>query len=169
MNSRHYITLLAATLASSLIIGCSPEKKETPSSSQTTSEKAETVVKNSTETVKEVAADTHDAIADTWDSIKDATYDERVDFSNSIASMATSIDNNIDALGEKTGTLSEEAKESWNNGMENLREARDDLNEKLENLGDATADTWDEAREEVSDAWTRVELAYNNLKQDVNS
>ena len=105
-----------------------------------------------------------DAASDTWDSVKNATYDERMKLRASADRFGQQVDRKLEEWGAKSSGLSGDAQAAWNKGVANLKEARGDLSDALAKLGNATAETWDKTKQEVGEAWSRVQAAYRDLE-----
>lgn len=117
----------------------------------------------------EAMQDTQEATVATWNKLAAATYDERQAFAEGVDELAERIDQGTDQLADHGQTLSADARESWNSGLANLKEARTELAEELQELNQATAANWEAAKQEVAAAWRKVETAYDDLSASMSS
>lgn len=164
MKSSHHIAVIAVFVSALCALsGCKPKESQTPPA--TTIGSAPT--QGTPAAVPPSLAD--DPLATTWASIKDATYEERADFRDRVDHLSDVMDRRMDELVAKAGNASGEAREKWNQGVTEFEAARADLDQRLESFKDTSAETWDEAREGVADAWERVQNAYRELEQDVRN
>jgi len=165
MNSVYhtYVTIAALGVVPLVFSACSDKQESTVAeSARSAYEKTSDSIGKATDTVADVSAEK-------WEQLKESTYDQRAEFRSGIDKMAASVDRNVEQWNEKAGELSGEAKETWNNGVAELREARENLKEELDRIGDASVETWNDARARVANAWERVEDAYQDLEEKVQS
>jgi hypothetical protein len=152
MKTQRSLFLLIATISPAALLlsgGCSKNNRE-PS-----------VVQDTKAAVKDAAADVKEAVVDSWESIKDFTYEKRTDFSAAVDRMAKKLDDKVVALKAKTADVSDAAAKDRENALKELDEARADLKSKFADLGNATADTWADAKAQVTLAWQKVQAAYD--------
>jgi hypothetical protein len=156
-----HIRLLAlAGLAGVALAGCS--KKEEP---------AQPRASESTPRIDAPAApgsttldNAKDAMADTWDNVKDFAYDQRTNFVAGVRNMAMRFDHQLDSWTADAPERKADQKDAWNKAVAEYRSARANLDTQLTNLGNATSETWDNAKENVSKAWSDVSRAFHDLQ-----
>lgn len=146
-------------VASLSFLGCSDRKKDQASS----------IVADVKDTAVAAYDKSKDATTDAWNELAASTYAERQSFKSGIDHLAAKIDAETNNLADHSAELSDDARESWSVGMENLKQARAELAAELNDLGEATAENWDEAKHQVVIAWAKVETAYQNLEQKMTS
>jgi hypothetical protein len=108
-----------------------------------------------------VVQDIKATAVDTWDSVKNFTFEQRTDFSASMARMTQSMDNEIAAAKTKLNTAPDAAAKDREAAVKDYDDARADLKKSLANLNNATADNWADAKAKVAAAWQRVKAAYD--------
>ena len=152
MKTQRTLLLALAALSPAIVVftgGCS----------KSTDTKVSDAVQDTTTAVKGVAIDIKDDAVATWNRIKDVTYDKRSDFTTGINNATQKMDDKVAELKTKfTPETPERAK-----AQKDYDEARAELKAKLTDLGNATADTWADAKAQVSKAWDKVEASYDNL------
>ena len=170
MNPRHAFFLLLASAGSAalLVSGCS-KTDDSGSTVEVVKNDAKVVIQDTKVTVTNAAADVKDAASDSWDSIRGYTFDKRAEFSARINRMSDDMDAKVHEMNDKLAGLPDGAARDRDAAMKEFNAARADLKSKLSGLGDATADTWADAKEKVSQAWTRVQAAYDRLKPAAGS
>lgn len=164
-----------ATLAAALS-GCSREKSATPAPPRVTqtapaptpSEPAQ-MLKKAQVATSNAMADAGNALAASWENIKDYTYEKRADFSAGFGRMASSLDEQVQALKAKRATVPEASVKDWDFNMKELEDARADLRSKLSELGKASSETWALAKERAAEAWKRAQEAAAKVKSSTTS
>lgn len=121
-------------------------------------------VENTKAAAKDAAVAVKDTAVDTWDSIKDYTYEKRVDFADHLDRMAAKRDTEVAALNAKAVHMSDEAAIAREKAKQDYADARAYLQTQTDHLRTVTSDTWDDAKEKTSEAWKRVQAAYEKLK-----
>ena len=146
--------LLALTLISPaalvLVGGCA----------KSTDTKVADAVQDTKVAVKDAAIDIKDDTVATWNRIKDFSFDKRSDFSSGIDSATKKMDDKLAELKAKATPDTPERTKA----RQDYDDARAELKAKLADLGNATADTWADAKAQVSKAWDKVEAAYDKIK-----
>ena len=161
MNT-HFALVACAGLGLAVLTGCSP-RDDDPAKPVT---RTEQTLDRAADSTRDAALRAGDTLSDAWDDVVNATYDDRARVRASLENMANSADSKWDELQARGATLSASAKDSWNEGMEELREARSDLRREINELGDATAENWDKAKAEVGAAWERVRRSLSELEDE---
>lgn len=128
--------------------------------SKSTGDKVADAVQDTKVAVKDAAIDIKDDTVATWNRIKDYTYDKRSDFASNIDSATKKMDEKLaDLKAKATADTPEKSK-----ARQEYDEARAELKAKLTDLGNATADTWADAKAQVSKAWDKVQASYDKIK-----
>ena len=125
---------------------------------------------DSSKNIQEAKADASKAVAEvkaaavnTWDSIKDFTYDRRADFCAGIDRLAKDLDDKAAVVKAKLAGVPDATAKERAEALKEYDEARADLKVKLTELGNATSDTWADAKAKASEAWKRVQGAYDRV------
>lgn len=121
-------------------------------------------VENTQAAAKDAAVAVKDTAVDTWDSIKDYTYEKRADFADHLDRMAAKRDTEVAALNTKAVHLSDEAAIAREKARQDYADARAYLKTQTDHLRTVTSDMWDDAKEKTSQAWKRVQAAYEKVK-----
>lgn len=127
---------------------------------KSTDTKVADAVQDAKVAVKDAAIDIKDGAVSTWNRIKDYTFDKKADFASGIDSATKKMDETLaDLKAKATADTPEKTK-----ARQEYDEARAELKAKLADLGNATADTWADAKAQVSKAWDKVQASYDTLK-----
>jgi hypothetical protein len=105
-----------------------------------------------------------------WAEIKDCTYDTRAQFFTGLKQMEAVVDAQISELTAKRAAMksSVDTKE-WDFAMKEMNDARSYLKSVGSELMKANADTWNQQKETVSQAWLRTQAAYDKVKSSTTS
>ena len=158
MKITHSLLLVAALSPAGLLL-----------SSCAKTEEAQSVAQSTKTAVKELATDVKATVSDSWDSIKEYTYEKRTDFAAALDRMAEKRDAEIQAMNAKVTGLPDAAAKDRDKAVKEFNEARSYLKSQLADLRTGTADTWADAKEKVSQAWLRLQAAYDKVKASPTS
>ncbi len=175
MKATHLLPLSTfAGLAALSLLVCSCRAKDDPSpptppaaGTDRATPPAPAIPSGATAAAKE-DADSATASA-TWATIKDAAYDKRADFIAGLNLMMKRLDSGIQALNAKRATMKDGAAADWDFNMKELNNARDYLQSMGSELEKATDGTWTDAKDKVTQAWTRVRNAYDKVTHSTTS
>lgn len=150
-NRRNLLLVLSLISPAALVLsgGCS----------KSTDDKVSDAVQQTKVAVTDVAVDVKDGGVSTWNRIKDFAYDKRSDFTDGINNATQKMDDKVAELKTKFTPASPERAKA----QKDYDDARAELKAKLTDLGNATADTWADAKAQVSKAWEKVQASYDNL------
>jgi hypothetical protein len=112
-----------------------------------------------------VVEDIKNAASDTWTSIKDFTYEQRVQFSDSVDRMSAKMDHRVDDIRAKTPTASDSTSATKRAAIKDYDDARVDLKASLAELNAATAEHWADAKAKVEAAWRRMKADYDKATE----
>lgn len=111
-----------------------------------------------------------DAVAARWTDIKDYTYDMRAQFYAGLSRLEARVDAQIGELNARRATMNGTIDtKNWDFEMKEMREARSNLRSVRGALSRATAETWNQAKEKVGQAWVRTQSAYASVKSSTTS
>lgn len=103
-----------------------------------------------------------------WDAIKDLTFDQRADFSAGLLQMEDQLDAQIGDLKAKRAAMTADTKD-WDFAMKGLAVARSYLQSTAAEAARATADTWDQEKDKVREAWLKAQDAYDKVRTSTTS
>ena len=153
MKTSHSLLLIAALSPAAILLSGCAKADAVQQAAQTTKAAA-----------KDIVADVKTAAVDSWDSIKDYTYQKRNDFADTLNRMASKYDADIREMNAKVKDLPEAAAEERDRALKEFNEANIYLKSLLMDLRTGTADTWDNAKKKVAEAWEHVQAAYEKVK-----
>ena len=105
-----------------------------------------------------------------WLDIKDNTYDTRATLFAGFERLVARVDEQIVELTAKRAAMPSTAyTKDWDFAMKEMENARSYLKGMGEELNKATAQTWDQQKEKVGQAWTRTQEAYAKVKASTTS
>jgi hypothetical protein len=103
------------------------------------------------------------AAAASWEAIKDYTYEQRADFAAGVARLESQLDGQVAELNAKRAAMTADTKE-WDFNMGEMTKARSYLISIATEVGKASADTWNDEKEKVGQAWVRAQDAYDKVR-----
>jgi hypothetical protein len=143
--------ILAAGLVPALIIGSAGCSKSDNAAASAHLQEAKVALTNA-------AVDMKNAAVAGWDSLKDYTYDTRVQFSAAMERMTQRMDERIAQEKAQAPATASSDKQA---AIADYDSARANLKARLVELGNASADTWDQAKAKVAEAWRRLKADYD--------
>ena len=117
---------------------------------------------DATAKVKEAAHETQVAISDAWNDAKEFTFARRDDFNAKAKYLSAQTEVQLSEL--RANYAEAQASASRKAAMEELKNSEADYKAKLDALGHATADTWDEAKNNVILAWDKLQASYRKAR-----
>jgi hypothetical protein len=98
-----------------------------------------------------------------WSDLKDDTYDQRAHFTAGVNRLSARLNDQIRALRAKRAGMTTDLKD-WDFMMKDVDDARSMLTSRMTELSQAnTPETWQAARDNIGDAWTRAEAAVDKM------
>lgn len=94
---------------------------------------------------------------------REYTYNDRDQYRIDLREAQREIDREIERLEARAANAEDDAKEEYNEAIEDLRERRNDLDNRLERLGKVTEEEWNEFRSDVSSWFDDLEREYNEV------
>ena len=105
-----------------------------------------------------------------WNDIKDDTYEQRAHFLAGLKQLEAKVDAQIAELAAKRATMKgTTSTKDWDFAMKEMENSRTYLVSTGEELSTATADTWDQKKEKVGQAWVKTQDAYDKVKASTTS
>ena len=110
------------------------------------------------------------AMARPWTDLETMTYDRRSEFAAGIKQMETTIDRQVAELTEKRAAMKGTvAVKDWDFAMKEMNDARTYLKSMGDEAAKATAETWDQQKAKVGQAWKRAQAAYEKVQLSTTS
>jgi hypothetical protein len=112
------------------------------------------------------AAATGAAVADVrWADLETLTFEQRAQFLAGVRQLEAMVDRQIAQLAAKRAAMmgSAQAKD-WDFAMKEMNDSRTYLRSMGEEAGKATAETWDQQKAKVGEAWVRTQTAHDKVK-----
>jgi len=110
------------------------------------------------------------AIARPWTDLETMTYDRRSEFAAGIKQMEATIDRQVAELTEKRAAMKGTvAVKDWDFAMKEMNDARTYLMSMGDEAAKATAETWDQQKAKVGQAWKRAQAAYEKVQLSTTS
>lgn len=94
----------------------------------------------------------HEA-ADAWTALRAYTVEQKDAFVRAVNDMTADLDGEVEELRVRAASASAEARADWDRIMQDLERKRQELTTRLDAAGAATAETWEEARSRVAEAY----------------
>ena len=114
--------------------------------------------------VQAAARQTEAALTGAWNDVKNFTFEKRDVFNAKAKSLSAQADVQVSEL--RANYSEAKASASRRAAMEELKNSEADYKAKLDALGHASADTWDEAKNNVILAWDKLQASYRKAKSD---
>lgn len=150
------------TIAAVALTGCGRQdtaSKSSESSAQPAGSAAGSGTRASTSATN--AASTS-PVSENWTELRTYTYDRRGEFNSSLNAMSAKVDAEVSQLrAENSGA---KASESRRAAMDEIQSAKSDFDGKAAALGRASEDTWNQARDELSASWDRLQAALKKAR-----
>jgi hypothetical protein len=98
-----------------------------------------------------------------WQDIKNDTYDDREHFSKGVGKMSDRLNEERRELREKRAGLKTDTGD-WDSAMKEVEDSRDMLTDRMTGLAKVnTPETWEQAKEKISEAWHRAQVAVDKM------
>ncbi|HTJ79466.1 MAG TPA: hypothetical protein VL357_10770 [Rariglobus sp.] len=105
-----------------------------------------------------------------WSDIKDDTYDQRVHFLAGLKQLEARVDAQIAELTAKRATMKgTTSTKDWDFAMKEMQNSRIHLISTGQELSTANAETWDQEKDKVGQAWVKTQDAYDKVKSSTTS
>jgi len=166
MKTKHINTLIAAAfcLAAFSTASCTEKDKATNAPISPANNTTTTTVKEEPATNAQMMA-ARDVASMKWIDIKDCTYDTRTSFFAGFKQLETRVDGQINELTAKRAAMKSDANtKDWDFAMKEMLDARSYLKSVGEELSKASAETWNQQKDTVGQAWVRTQNAYDKVK-----
>ena len=154
-KSTHAITVAITSLALLVSAGCTREK------SGDVSDRAG----NPQSPASSASSDVPAMPPAVHDSLTSYPFEKREEFARQFNAMQAEFEAKMTEL--KQGYNASKAGDAGRAAMEALTTAESDFKKKISALGSATTDTWETARNNVTEAWTRLQATYERAKQSM--
>lgn len=110
------------------------------------------------------------AMARPWTELETMTYDRRSEFAAAVQQMESTLDRQVAELTEKRAAMKGTvAVKDWDFAMKEMNDARMYLKSMGDEAGKATAETWDQQKAKVGQAWKRAQDAYEKVQRSTTS
>jgi len=109
---------------------------------------------------------TADAAPIQWSDLKDYGFDRRGTFLAGLAELEARVDSQKADLAAKRATMASSGTNTadWDFAMKEMDDARTFLHSRGEELSKASAESWDQQKELVGQAWVRSQAAYAKVR-----
>lgn len=91
--------------------------------------------------------------ADAWAALRAYTVEQKDAFVRAVNDMTADLDGQVEELRVRSASASAEARADWDRVMQDLERKRQELAMRIDAAGAATAETWEEARSRVAEAY----------------
>lgn len=173
MKTNHLTPYLAAAAGLALLstTGCFPKEEKV----EATLPSAQSVAANSTPAttpaktpLPPVTLAAPRVTSTSWTEIKDATFDQRALFFANLAKLETTADAQVSELTVQRASMSSNARtQEWDAAMKEMNDARTYFRGMVEEIKTAQNDTWQERKDRIGLAWTRLQDAHAKVKASV--
>lgn len=103
----------------------------------------------------------------TWSDIRNDTYPQRAHFTEGVNRLSAYLDHEISVLKAKRAGMTTDTKD-WDFAMKEVLESRDYMTSRMDELAKAaTEDTWNDAKQNVAEAWKRSQLAVDKMNTTI--
>lgn len=168
------VPLLSAVLgvAALSVAGCTPKKD--PGAGVVlppaqTSAPAVMAPDRSTPKASATAAGTA-AVAVSWADLETLTFERRSEFMAGFKRMEATVDRQLAELSAKRAAMTDTvATRDWDFAMKEMKDARTYLRSSGEEAASASAQTWQQQKTKVGQAWVRTQAAYEKVKRSTTS
>jgi hypothetical protein len=161
MKSNRYFLLLAAIFGVAIfsLSGCAAKEQvaEAPASSAK-------VATSTTSATTTATATNAPAVAVAWSDLQGLSYDSRTHFFAGLKQHEAAVGAQISELTAKRAAMkSTTDTKGWDFAMKEMTDSQSYLHEMGEALNQATAETWDQQRDKVGQAWNRAQAAFEKV------
>lgn len=106
-----------------------------------------------------------DAIPVSWPDLETLTFDRRSEFMAGFRRMESTVDRQIAELDAKRAAMTDTiATRDWDFAMKEMNDSRSYLKSMGDEAAKASAETWDQQKAKVGQAWVRTQAAYEKVK-----
>jgi hypothetical protein len=99
----------------------------------------------------------------TWAAIRDDTYSQRAHFSDGVTRLSALLDKQIGELKAKRAAMTTDTGD-WDFQFKQVTESRTLLTDRMNHLDRAdTPETWEDAKQQVGEAWSKVLIAVDKM------
>jgi len=173
MNTKRMVPLLSAVLgvAAFTAAGCAPKKDPgagivmppAPTS-------APAVMAPELPAPKASATGGTAAVAVSWPDLEALTFERRSEFMAGLKQMEATVDRQLAELGARRAAMSDTvATRDWDFAMKEMKDARTYLRSMGDEAASASAQTWQQQKAKVGQAWVRTQAAYEKVKLSTTS
>lgn len=174
MNTKRIVPLLSAVLgvaALSVAAGCTPKKDPgvgvVMPPAQTS---APAVMAPDLSAPKASATGGMAAVAVSWADLETLTFERRSEFMAGFKQMEATVDRQLAELSAKRAAMTDTvATRDWDFAMKEMKDARTYLRSMGDEAASATAQTWQQQKAKVGQAWVRTQAAYEKVKLSTTS
>lgn len=154
---------LAIACASLLLAGCGGSQM-----SESQNSNPDNNMTSAKEHAEKAASEMKAAAQDAWKAFADYTVEKRDQAASFLEKQASQLDGQIEDLRDDLDNLSGEAKERYNESVDELAAARRDLQLQATKLRNATEENWQEVRNETKKQWDEFNDAVAKLRKDMS-
>ena len=105
-----------------------------------------------------------------WADIKDCSFDQRARFFAGLEQLESRVDRQIGELTARRAAMSSNIDtKNWDFAMKEMADARSYLRSVGDELRKASAETWNQQKDTVGNAWLRTQEAYDKVKSSTTS
>lgn len=175
MNTSRFCILPLLGVAAIAVTGCSPKNEPatgatTPPAQNTPAAVAADQAAAQGSVVSGGLANGALSMARPWTELETMTYDRRNEFAAGVQQMEATLDRQVAELTEKRAAMKGTvAVKDWDFAMKEMNDARTYLKSMGEEAGRATAETWDQQKAKVGQAWKRAQDAYEKVQRSTTS
>jgi hypothetical protein len=171
MKTNRFKNLAAATfcLVAFSTAGCTEKDKTSNVPMPSEKNMTTTTVKEEPTTTAQMTATTSPDVASAkWIEIKDCTYDSRASFFTGLKQLEARVDGQVNELTAKRAAMKSDANtKDWDFAMKEMLDARSYLKSVGVELSKASAETWNQQKDTVGQAWVRTQDAYKKVKSSM--
>lgn len=100
-----------------------------------------------------------------WADLETLTFEQRAQFMTGVRQMEAMVDRQITQLAAKRAAMMGSAQaRDWDFAMKEMNDSRTYLRSMGEEAAKATAETWDQQKAKVGEAWVRTQTAHDKVK-----
>ncbi len=105
-----------------------------------------------------------------WADLELLTFEQRAQFMAGVQQLEAKVDRQIAQLAAKRAAMMGSAQaRDWDFALKEMNDSRSYLRSMGEEAGKATAQTWDQQRAKVGEAWVRTQTAHDKVKSSTTS
>lgn len=171
MNTKRIVPLLSAVLGVAALsaTGCSPKKDRNAGTVMPPAQTSAPAVMAPDLPASKASA-TGGTVAVAWPDLEALTFERRSEFMAGFKQMEATVDRQLGELSAKRAAMTDTvATRDWDFAMKEMKDARSYLKSMGDEAASATAQTWEQQKTKVGQAWVRTQAAYEKVKRSTTS